>query len=96
MVLLYKYDIFWGYTMQEVHTTIDKAGRIVIPAHYRAALLVQPGAELIMQLHEGEIRLFTIEHAIVRAQKIVEKYNKTHKVLSEELIQMRRQESEHE
>lgn len=82
--------------MQEIHTTIDKAGRIVIPASYRAALAVQPGSELIMQLSEGEIRLFTIEHAIVRAQKMVKKYNKKNQTLSEELIQMRRQEAGNE
>ncbi|MFA6038493.1 MAG: AbrB/MazE/SpoVT family DNA-binding domain-containing protein [Legionellales bacterium] len=89
-------SLFTEGTMREIHTTIDKAGRIVIPVSYRTALAVQPGAELIMQLHEGEIRLFTIEHAIARAQKIVKKYNKDHLQLSEELIKMRRKEADSE
>ncbi|MGA2654856.1 MAG: AbrB/MazE/SpoVT family DNA-binding domain-containing protein [Gammaproteobacteria bacterium] len=82
--------------MKEVHATIDKAGRVVIPVSYRTALAVRPGTELIMQLQEGEIRLFTIDHAIARAQKIVKKYNKNHSVLSEDLIHMRRQEADNE
>lgn len=82
--------------MREIHTVIDKAGRVVIPAIYRNALALEPGAELVMQLHEGELRLFTINHAIMRAQKIVKKYNQDNHLLSEELIKMRRQEAGNE
>ncbi len=82
--------------MHEFHTAIDKAGRVLIPMSYRKALSLHPGEELIMQLHEGEIRLFSIDHAIARAQKIVKKYNKDNLVLSEELIQLRKQEANDE
>ena len=82
--------------MKETRALLDKAGRIVIPASYRKALSIGPGEEVILQLQDGEIRLFTIEHAIARTQAMVKKYNKDNLVLSQELIKIRRQEGQNE
>jgi len=38
-------------------TTIDKAGRVVIPAAVRAKVGLQPGAEIDVLVEEGSIRL---------------------------------------
>jgi AbrB family looped-hinge helix DNA binding protein len=38
-------------------TTIDKAGRVVIPAAIRAKVGLQPGAEIDVLVDEGSIRL---------------------------------------
>lgn len=38
-------------------TTIDKAGRVVIPAAVRAKVGLQPGAEIHVLVEEGSIRL---------------------------------------
>jgi AbrB family looped-hinge helix DNA binding protein len=40
-----------------MRTTIDKAGRVVIPAAIRARTGLRPGAELEVLVDEGSIRL---------------------------------------
>ena len=40
-----------------MRTTIDKAGRVVIPAAVRAKVGLQPGAEIDVIVEEGSIRL---------------------------------------
>lgn len=71
-------------------TKIGKGGRIVIPAHFRKALGVKPGDELILSLRDGELRIFTPREAIKRAQGILRRYIPEGRSLSEELIQERR------
>ena len=40
-----------------MRTTIDKAGRVVIPAAIRAKVGLQPGAEIDVLVEDGSIRL---------------------------------------
>ena len=48
-------------------TTIDKAGRVVIPAAVRARVGLRPGAELDVQVDYGAIRLV---RAVPRAKLV--------------------------
>ena len=77
-----------------IKITVSKGGRLVIPAEYRHQLGIKTGDELLLTLAEGQIHLQTIPHAIQNAQKIVRQFS-ADRTLSSELLQERRQESEH-
>jgi len=59
--------------VQQIHTKISEDGRLVIPASYRKALSIQPGDDIILQLQEGEIRLFRQSQAVRRLRIAVKK-----------------------
>jgi bifunctional DNA-binding transcriptional regulator/antitoxin component of YhaV-PrlF toxin-antitoxin module len=69
---------------------------VVIPAAFRAALGVEAGDELIMELDEMELRITTMKHRIDRARNRVRKYAKPGSSLVDELIAMRREAAKHE
>ncbi|MGH7388156.1 MAG: AbrB/MazE/SpoVT family DNA-binding domain-containing protein [Candidatus Rokuibacteriota bacterium] len=54
-----------------MRTTIDKAGRVVIPAPVRARTGLRPGTELDVQVDDGAIRLVRVvpRARLVRAGK---------------------------
>ncbi|WP_414581303.1 AbrB/MazE/SpoVT family DNA-binding domain-containing protein [Scytonema sp. PCC 10023] len=68
-------------------------GRVVIPSEYRKQLGLEVGSEVMIGLVNGELRIFTLEQAIKRAQEIVRRYVPQGRSLSDELIAERRQES---
>lgn len=80
----------------EFHTKIGSDGRIVMPAQCRQALQLLPGDELIIQVHDQEATLFSLKHAVKRAQELVKKHTKGKKSLSKLLIADRRKESEND
>ncbi len=75
---------------------ITEGGRIVIPAEFRRALGLNVGDELLMQLEDGELRLFTLEQGIKRAQETYRKYVPADRDLVDELIRERHAEAERE
>lgn len=77
-------------------THVTEGGRVVIPARFRRELGLRPGDEVIMQLEDGEIRLYTLQHAIERAQQVVCAHVPANVSLADELIQERRSEARHE
>lgn len=79
--------------MQSIKTQIFEDGKVVIPSEYRKELGLEVGDEVMIQIVNGEIRIFTLEQAIKRAQEIVRKYIPEGESLSNELIEERRQES---
>lgn len=82
--------------MQHITTRMTEGGRVVIPAEYRRALGIRPGDRVIMQLEDGEERLFTLDRAIRRAQDLVAEWFPGDRLLSEELIAERRAEAARE
>lgn len=82
--------------MLETRTRIAEGGRLIIPASFRRALHIEPGEELILRLEDGELRLFSLNQSIKRAQAIVQKYNQSRQNLSEKLFEMRSQENTHD
>ena len=79
--------------MTTTRVKVAEGGRIVIPAEYRKRLGVQVGDDVILQLDDGEIRLFTMREAIRRAQAMVRRYVPEGVSLVDELIAERRAEA---
>lgn len=75
---------------------IDSAGRIVIPAEMRAAMLVKPGDTLTAEVVDGELVLLSREAAIRKAQQMVRRHVPEGASLSDELIAERRVEARRE
>ena len=74
-------------------TRIREGGRLVIPAAYRKTLGLKPGDEVLLTLEDGEIRVVSMRHAIVRAQTLLRRYIPKGRSLSEELIKERQEEA---
>ena len=79
--------------MQTIKTKISEGGRVVIPSEYRKQLGLEIGTEVTIQLVDGEMRIFTLEQAVKRAQALVQRYVPAGRSLSDELIEARHQES---
>jgi AbrB family looped-hinge helix DNA binding protein len=80
--------------MQEaIKTKISESGSVVIPSEYRKQLGLEVGDEVMIGLVNGEVRIFTLEQAIKRAQEIVRRYVPEGRSLSDDLVAERRQES---
>jgi AbrB family looped-hinge helix DNA binding protein len=77
---------------------IDSAGRIVIPAEMRVAMLVKPGDTVTAEVVEGEFRIVSPEVALKRVQASARKWKAKHPGvdLVEELIADRREEARRE
>ncbi len=79
--------------MQGIKTKISEGGRVVIPSEYRKQLGLEIGDEVIIQLVDGEMKIFTLEQAVKRAQEIVRQYIPDGRRLSDEFLEERRRES---
>ena len=82
--------------MRPTHARIDQNGRVLIPAEARRALGLRPGDAVVIQVEDGEARIFSLDEAIRRAQELVRKYVPPGRSLSDELIAERRAEAERE
>ncbi len=76
--------------MEPVKTTITEGGKIAIPAEYLQALGLHTGDEVILSLENGEVRIFTQQQAIKRAQELIRRYIPEDGSLADELIAERR------
>ncbi len=81
-----------------VRLKIDSAGRIVIPAEMRAAMLVKPGDTVTARVEDGEFRIVSPDVALKRFQDVGRKFREKNPGvdLVEELIAERRQEARRE
>lgn len=75
---------------------VAEGGHIVIPAEYRRALGIEEGDEVVLELADGELHIFTRQHAIERAQALYRQYASPDRDLVQELIDERRAEAERE
>jgi AbrB family looped-hinge helix DNA binding protein len=78
---------------EEVRTRLNENGRLVIPASIRRALDLQPEAEVVLRVEDGELRMTTPQRRAQRAQELFKKYVGKGVSLSEELIADRRKEA---
>jgi AbrB family looped-hinge helix DNA binding protein len=78
---------------EEVRARISENGRLVIPASIRRALNLQPDAEVLLLVEDGELRMTTPQKRAQRAQQLFKKYVGEGVRLSEELIADRRKET---
>ncbi len=79
--------------MQAIKTKISEGGRVIIPSEYRKQLGLEVGDEVMIQLVDGEMRIFTLTQAVKRAQEIVRRHIPEGRELSDELLEERRQEN---
>lgn len=83
--------------MESYTVSMDKAGRVLIPAGIRKELGFTEGAELLVRVNpDGALELYTREQAIRRAQAFFAKYKKPGRSIVDELIEDRRKEAEAE
>jgi AbrB family looped-hinge helix DNA binding protein len=77
---------------------IDNAGRIVIPAEMRAAMLVKPGDTVTAEVVNGEFHLVSPEVALRHFQEVGRKWREKNPGVDpvEELISDRREEARRE
>ena len=80
--------------MIDIRAKLADGGRIVIPVEYRQALGLHVGDEVILRLEDGEVRIFTPQQAIKRAQELVRRYVPGERSLSDELLEERKMERE--
>jgi AbrB family looped-hinge helix DNA binding protein len=78
-----------------VRLKIDSAGRIVIPAEMRAAMIVKPGDTVTAKVVDGEFRIVSPGVALKRVQAFAREFNAKHPGVSlvDELIADRREEA---
>ena len=77
-------------------TKIDKNGRVFIPADYRRELGLKPGDRVVVQLHEGELKVVPHAEALRRVRELVARYVPSDRSLADELIAERRAEAARE
>ena len=77
---------------------IDSAGRIVIPAEMRAAMMVKPGDTVTAEVVNGEFRLVSPEVALKQVRAFARKWKAEHpgESVVDELIADRREEARRE
>ena len=81
---------------QKLRARLGKGGRLVIPAEARKRLNLREGDQLVLEVVDGELRLYSVMEAIRRAQAIVAKYAKPGGSVVDELIAERRAEAARE
>ncbi len=82
--------------MPSVRVKLSKDGGVIIPEAYREAIGLRAGDDAILLLDDGEVRLFSVEWGLRRAQEIVRECVPEGRSLSDELIAERRAEAERE
>lgn len=80
-----------GYTSLK----IDSAGRVVIPAEMRAAMMVRPGDTVVAVVENGEFRIVSPGVALKRVQAYAQRWKAANPGVSvvDELIAERREEA---
>ncbi len=82
--------------MERITVKIGEGGVVTIPAHFLDAMGVKDGDEITITLDGRELKLYSYQQAVKRAQEIVRRYIPEGRMLSEELIRERREEAARE
>jgi len=75
---------------------LGAGGRLVVPAPMRAALGMKEGDKVLVRLEGNELRIYTYQEAMRRAQEIVRSFVPPDVSLVDELIADRRAEAARE
>lgn len=82
--------------MAQFVATIDRVGRVIIPAPLRRRLGLAAGCEVIITCQQDALVMRTRRHGIAAAQEYFTKLAPADELWSEELIRDRRQEAQRE
>jgi len=82
--------------MDEFVATLDRVGRVIIPAPLRKRLGLAEGSQVIMTCQQDALLVRTRRHGIAAAQKYFTKLAPAEELWSEDLIGDRRQETKRE
>lgn len=82
-----------NWQMKEHMATLDQMGRIVVPASFRRALGIEPGARLVLRLDDQGLHVQSASQALAKAQELVRRYVPAGHSLADELISDRQRES---
>jgi AbrB family looped-hinge helix DNA binding protein len=80
----------------QAKTVLAANGRIVIPAAIRQALGFKPGERLVLEAHEGQLRVESFEARLKKIQDEIIKLVGPERSLADELIAERRAEARRE
>lgn len=72
--------------MAAYRTKVAQGGRVVIPAELRAELGLHPGAEVVLDVTDGELRVRSMRQAIERARALVRRHVPANISLADELV----------
>jgi len=75
---------------EEARMRVSENGRVVIPAAFRKALGIEVGDEVVLRLHNDELRITTQQKRIERARQHARKYLDRGVSLVDELLSERR------
>jgi AbrB family looped-hinge helix DNA binding protein len=70
---------------------VTEGCRVVIPAEFRRQLGLQPGAEVVLDIADGDLRIRSARRAVERAQSLVQRFVRQGRNLADELIEERRE-----
>ena len=80
-------------TVAPVRARLGKGGRLVIPAEARKKLNLHEGDQLLLEVVDGELRMYSAMEAIRRVQAIGAKYKRPGESLVDEFITEKRAEA---
>ena len=80
-------------TPLKARARIGAGGRLVIPAEMRRALGLTEGEPVVLRVEDGELRIWSVEEGIRRAQAIARKYVQPGVSMVDDLIAERRAEN---
>ena len=75
-----------------LHGKISERGRIVVPAPIRKSLGLEPGSDVVLREHNGELHIISLNQAIQQIQKLAQTLVPDDISLVDEVIAMRQAE----
>jgi AbrB family looped-hinge helix DNA binding protein len=78
-----------GTSMAASRIRINHQGRLVIPAELRAAAGIKPDSDVVLEVHEGEIRIRNVDAALSRVQTKYKRLAQGRDVVDEFLAERR-------
>lgn len=76
-----------------IHTKLDAAGRLLVPAEIRDALGFKPGGTVVVRIENGALRVVSQAAALKRIQELLRPLVPEGVSLADELIAERRAEA---
>ncbi len=83
-------------TIEQFTVRLDSSGRILLPVKVRKQLKLQQGSKLVASVDQERLLLQTPSRALREAQAYFSQFRPKGKLLSEELIEERREEARRE